>query len=362
MSTFVPTRWMIQGGALVGLALLLAACGDITVAPDPVVCEPVCEDRTCGDDGCGGVCGTCEDDQACAEGQCANLICTPEMGGCDGELNLVTCDATGTAFDADVPAEDCSASFEGQGRCEQTDADEDGVPEDATCVCGPVCDGISCGDDGCGGSCGTCSETETCQDGGCVALICTPGQPYCDEAQLFTCNGDGTGFDAAGTATDCSQEHGGQGICVAEDWDENGVPETAACQCAPACDDFNCGDDGCGSVCGECAETDACDGGTCTPVICTPGESYCVDGTLSTCNALGTGPATDGTTEACAPLFAGQGACLDEDADQNGVVDTAACVCVPACDDKGCWEDSGCQLDDGSAIHCDQILCDTEAG
>jgi uncharacterized protein (TIGR03382 family) len=37
------------------------------------------------------------------------------------------------------------------------------------CGCEPACDGRSCGDDGCGGTCGTCDGAESCTDGVCVA-------------------------------------------------------------------------------------------------------------------------------------------------------------------------------------------------
>jgi len=36
-------------------------------------------------------------------------------------------------------------------------------------VCVPVCAGRECGDDGCGGSCGSCGLDELCEAGGCVA-------------------------------------------------------------------------------------------------------------------------------------------------------------------------------------------------
>ena len=35
--------------------------------------------------------------------------------------------------------------------------------------CKPECDGKSCGDDGCGGQCGECTDDETCDEGKCVA-------------------------------------------------------------------------------------------------------------------------------------------------------------------------------------------------
>ncbi|MFH1530861.1 MAG: hypothetical protein ABIK09_09040 [Pseudomonadota bacterium] len=68
--------------------------------------------------------------------------------------------------------------------------------------CEPDCAGVDCGDDGCGGSCGTCDPGFTCEDGACEV-------------------------------------------------------------CTPACDGLECGDDGCGGVCGECILGSGCADGVC---------------------------------------------------------------------------------------------------
>ena len=46
-------------------------------------CQPNCDGRECGDDGCGGLCGTCNQGQSCEGGQCisgqtggSNICCT----------------------------------------------------------------------------------------------------------------------------------------------------------------------------------------------------------------------------------------------------------------------------------------------
>lgn len=44
-------------------------------------------------------------------------------------------------------------------------------------VCIPTCDGRTCGDDGCGGSCGGCGSNQACQDGTCVCAC--PGGQVC---------------------------------------------------------------------------------------------------------------------------------------------------------------------------------------
>jgi len=41
-------------------------------------CQPACNGRSCGSDGCGGTCGSCADDETCS----ADAQCLPRSGGC----------------------------------------------------------------------------------------------------------------------------------------------------------------------------------------------------------------------------------------------------------------------------------------
>lgn len=123
--------------------------GDEEAETDGVVCAPICQGqgRHCGDDGCGGTCGLCEDDRVCsASGQC--LSCTPH---CEGR----ECGNDGC-----------------EGSCGECDAEQLLVcmPENGKCVKfdPPQCEGKVCGDDGMGGSCGTCEEGFVCLDGKCT--------------------------------------------------------------------------------------------------------------------------------------------------------------------------------------------------
>jgi hypothetical protein len=77
-------------------------------------CTPSCSGKQCGDDGCGGSCGTCSNGESCTFGVCVSS-------------------------------------------------------------CTPSCSGKECGDDGCGGSCGTCSYGKTCNSWG----QCESSQPSC---------------------------------------------------------------------------------------------------------------------------------------------------------------------------------------
>ncbi len=91
--------------------------------------------------------------------------------------------------------------------------------------CVPQCLGKECGDDGCGGTCGSCGTNESCQSGN---YGCNQGSVECGTS---CCNAGSVCFD---------------GAC-----------------CKPMCDGMQCGDDGCGSVCGTCGSLEQCLFGTC---------------------------------------------------------------------------------------------------
>lgn len=61
------------------------------VGTDAALCEPVCEGRTCGDDGCGGTCGEC--DGTCTAGRCVGGERCPPVGPFGTEAGAVAADA-----------------------------------------------------------------------------------------------------------------------------------------------------------------------------------------------------------------------------------------------------------------------------
>jgi hypothetical protein len=55
---------------------------------DADVCQPDCDDRVCGDDGCGGSCGSCDPDESCTgDGECQPA----GDGGCGAQPSLPEC-------------------------------------------------------------------------------------------------------------------------------------------------------------------------------------------------------------------------------------------------------------------------------
>ena len=143
------------------------------------ICEATCQNMDCGDDGCGGSCGECDDGLICTTDSCMNSACTfilldyfcliEEKCVPAGAINLsnpcLACQADSATNDW-TPLEDgypCgpdSVCF--QGGC---------------CDWGAHCEGAQCGDDGCGGSCGNCPDDYSCEEDSDGA-VCTP---QCDQ-------------------------------------------------------------------------------------------------------------------------------------------------------------------------------------
>jgi hypothetical protein len=176
-------------------------------------CKPACGAKECGDDGCGGSCGSCPAGVPCVAGLCE---CVPDCK------------------DKECGDDGCGGSC---GECEKGMTCSD----DAVCVeiCVPDCADAECGDDGCGSVCGECDAKDHCVEGECV---CKP-----------LCEGRDCGPDACdGTCGSCTagQHCSADGKCVSD--------------CQPQCDGMECGPDGCGGECGACAGGDEClPDGTC---------------------------------------------------------------------------------------------------
>ena len=127
------------------LAFAALACGACTVDQESGDdCTPSCRELECGDDGCGGSCGSCGSGEHCND-----------------------------------------------GACEQ--------------ACTPSCGGQECGDDGCGGSCGNCGGGDTCYDGECMSPCGACTAEYCD-SELRRCNGNSQCTSLLSCLSGCSSE------------------------------------------------------------------------------------------------------------------------------------------------------------
>ena len=254
-------------------------------------CTPACGTKTCGDDGCGGACGTCGTGQTCdAAGKCQAEACQAQCAGkdcgddgCGGECG--TCPLAAPNCDKGVCVSDCVPNCTGKecdgdgcgGTCGDCPAAAP-VCQEGTCVaqCQPDCTGKQCGSNGCGGDCGACAASEQCVGGKCECL------PNCVQK---VCGADGCG----GTCGSCS----GNEECQSGD-----------CVCKPSCSGKECGNDGCGGSCGVCSGGQECSSGTCV-------SGYTCDEYFGCADACGDDQAcidacwaeTDNTATAQAALF-----------------------------------------------------------
>ncbi|MCK5803167.1 MAG: hypothetical protein KAI66_10060 [Lentisphaeria bacterium] len=221
-----------------------------------------CTPATCGanncntiNDGCGGTmeCGGCDAGETCNAGTCEcdanhadcdsngscecdtsgtnvchdSACCTPVdpcgAGICewasDGCGNLVDCGGCGAGETCNAGTCECDATHEdcdSNGSCE-CDTSGTSFCHLSSC-CTPDCSGKDCGDDGCGGTCGSCVPVnEVCNVSG--QCVCAPNMANCDgeeangcEINTSTsadhCSGCGlaceTGFGCASSACACS--------------------------------------------------------------------------------------------------------------------------------------------------------------
>jgi hypothetical protein len=108
-----------------------------------------------------------------------------------------------------------------------------------TPTCTSSCAGKVCGDDGCGGSCGTCRSTQLCGQGQCVTGqgTCDPGQDICDNFE-HTC-GSTVGCHcrtSMSNQTRCGQEHeiSDEHFCASDAECANFFPNTPGAFCGQA--------------------------------------------------------------------------------------------------------------------------------
>lgn len=156
-----------------------------------------------------------------------------------------------------------------------------------------------CGDNVCWfDSCGKAEEKVTDCAYGCFGGSCQQCKPSC---VLKECGDNGCG----GLCGQCF----GNEVCIA-----------GKCICVPVCEDVECGDDGCGGLCGTCPQGSSCVNGRCE---CTPHErkDCCGDAVcwFNSCDAA------EELIVQC-PYGCSEGKCLN---------------CTPDCDGKICGPD-GC--------------------
>ena len=327
--------------------------------PAPAPCQPSCTGVECGDDGCGGSCGSCpEAAPFCSGGLCATS-CVPQCSGrecgddgCGGSCGL--CGA-----DLSCSGDGICVSLCGDGLCASSESCATCASDCGDCPggeCTDTCEslGYSCGEI-CGQSCGSCAAGQTCTEGSCEGSSATAcWETGCPPG--MSCQDDGTCAEAGCMETGCPA---GQSC----------DPESGSCEalsapggvCAPCSSDSECAPGwsctalSSGKACLEgCASNDACDTGwSCvgTPALCTPDLSFSCAGCVA--EGCPNGGACDPASGECASPSATCASCNENWECGPG----AACVslssgwgkiCAPRCDPNApvpCADEVACVMD-----------------
>lgn len=283
-------------------------------------CEGTCEDKACGYDACFEGCGDCPDQQGCDFNDFECTVLAPELvkilpkssPGCPGcECETCTCGAGVDPFCCEDKW-DLLCTYECAYYC--------GGPEIPDKMCIPDCSEAICGDDKCGGSCGSCPTGTACIAGNtCKPCACDTeecGFDECGKVCPNTCAAGESCVRGSCVPTGCMARKkptcdacicqdcvcGIDPFCCAEngEWDAFCLTHLAVCRlsdaacttncpiCVPDCEDRVCGSDGCGGSCGTCAGGAACDDqGLCCIPNC-EGQECGDDGCGGSCGACPT--------------------------------------------------------------------------
>jgi hypothetical protein len=214
--------------------------GTYTLDIAAVVCTPSCTGKVCGDDGCGGSCGTCGIDQVCSAGACLREGDTCAVAKVIGGTPYVAIGNT-TLSTADYGPAD--------GACPGADP-------------GPI--GAGSGDD---------VFSFTPATSGSYTITATTGFSATIYVVTDCANVSGTcvaGHDVASTTSAFAVTMtAGTTYYIVVDGYATGADEGAYTLtvtesiCTPACTGKECGPDGCGGTCGTCSLGSDCLAGAC---------------------------------------------------------------------------------------------------
>ena len=231
-----------------------ACCVDVGLCG----CLPKCAALECGDDGCGGSCGDCQEGLVCWEGSCLAPTCVDSQCGDHGACHS---EATGCDCDPGYAAPFCAAcavGFADYPQCKETCAPGD-----------PCGDGDACTIDACDPATGCvhtaggpCEDESPCTADHCdpaIGCVYEPVDGECtltDACALFAACVDGACTAVA--SVDCDDED----PCTVDACDAT----TAECSHAPAAAGAVCDDQDLCSAGETCDAAGACGSGK---TICT---------------------------------------------------------------------------------------------
>ena len=333
-----------------------------------IPCIPDCDGKECGDDGCGGSCGGCVDEdpcngeETCEDNQCVEgtaLECDDEnpctTDSCiegEGCKNVPVPDKAEPACDDGNP---CTNDECVSGECKNFLKDpEELVVEDCLCESDEDCEPLEDGDL-CNGTliCDVEAEVPTCMVDEETVVTCTLPEDVAPECNTPVCDPD-TGSCTIGTINE-------DGLCSDSDECTQGDHcQAGSCNAdGPVeCGDSNpCTDDSCDPAtgCVNSPNTDECnDGEGCTH------SDTCLEGVCSgiqySCDDPAQCETADGAT------CNGDGTCTYLTAPMNGTPcdDSDACTQDGACAGGACIGGNGVDCDD--ANDCTDDACDPLTG
>ena len=269
-------------------------------------CNPSCGKKLCGDDGCGGSCGSCSGGLSCVEGAC---IVASQPGTCTSPIALLQAGET-LLGDHLITGDTSTGINETVPQCNTASAAKELVYSFVV----PAGQVVGIDARMTGYDTVLSLRENTCTDRwstvGCSDDASPPGGLG---SRIATLLGEGTyylladGYSASQVGPFTLSVH-------------------FAANCVPGCDGKYCGDDGCGGSCGACATTEICgSAGRCVKSPCSP-----------TCNGRKCGP--DGCGGECGQCDIGSlcivetGACKRfDDCDHDKPVCKTACSSTQYC-------------------------------
>ncbi|MBL8685464.1 MAG: hypothetical protein JNK05_40185 [Myxococcales bacterium] len=269
-----------QGATMQARIVLSPACGrqshECPASNPQCTLADVCESRgmTCGQ---GGVC----------------MPLDTALTEFEADAEFAPLDATGTPMDARVGDASSDAASSDGGDSGDIDASndtgtsgEDVITRQPDAGCTPMCTGRACGDDQCGGSCGSCAPrpnmVPSCSAAGQCQYTCQMGFGDCDSNPA---NGCETALNTDANCGMCGRACSGATPVCGGSSCGTGCPPGQS-RCGGACVDTqtdvaNCGM--CGRTCSLANASAACTAGNCRVAMCNSGFGDCDSNAANGC-------------------------------------------------------------------------------